>query len=282
MIRKRKKGWIEMNFVERDNLEELNTEELYLLIKGEILPRHIAIIMDGNGRWAEKRGLPRLAGHREGIKSVRDAATLCRELDISALTIYAFSVENWMRPRREVVTLMSLLEQYLQKELNTLMKNEIRFKTIGWIDQLPASVIKWIRKVEDKTEKNDKMILTLALSYSGRAEIVDAINKIIQDYKNGRLKDEKMTELILSGYLYTNFLPEPDLLIRTSGETRLSNFLLWEIAYTELYFTKTLWPDFRRRDMLLAILDYQKRERRFGLIKKQVSGEDMKGSGVAQ
>lgn len=282
MIRKRKKGWIEMNFVERDNLEELNTEELYLLIKGEVLPRHIAIIMDGNGRWAEKRGLPRLAGHREGIKSVRDAVTLCRELGISALTIYAFSVENWMRPRREVVTLMNLLEEYLQRELKTLLKNEVRFKTIGRIEQLPASVIRWIRNVEEKTEKNDKMTLTLALSYSGRTEITDAVNKIINDYNNGRLKDREITELTFSGYLYTNFLPEPDLLIRTSGEARLSNFLLWEIAYTELYFTGTLWPDFRKRELLLAILDYQKRERRFGLIKKQVSGKDMKGSGVAQ
>lgn len=271
-----------MDYFNLDNIEGLTVEELSSLVKEGVIPRHIAIIMDGNGRWAEKRGLPRIAGHREGIKSVRDAATLCRELEISALTIYAFSVENWMRPRREVLMLMKLLEEYLQKELNTMMKNGIRFKTIGRIEQLPASVIEWIRKTEEKTKENDNMILTLALSYSGRTEIVDAINKIINDYKEGRLKDEKITELILSGYLYTNFLPEPDLLIRTSGETRLSNFLLWEVAYTELYFTKTLWPDFRKRDMLLAILDYQRRERRFGLTGKQVIRKDLKGSGVAQ
>ena len=271
-----------MKSLDSVNLKELNTEELCLLVKGGMLPRHIAIIMDGNGRWAEKRGLRRLAGHREGIKSVRDAATLCRELEISALTIYAFSIENWMRPRREVATLMKLLEEYLQRELETMMKNEIRFKTIGRIEQLPDSVVNWIRKVEETTEKNNKMILTLALSYSGRAEIVDAINKIVKDYKGGTLEDEKITESILSGYLYTNFLPDPDLLIRTSGETRLSNFLLWEIAYTELYFTKTLWPDFRKRDMLLAILDYQKRERRFGLVTEQVMSKGLKGTGGAQ
>lgn len=271
-----------MDWLEKDNLEELTTEELYLLIKGGVLPRHIAIIMDGNGRWAEKRGLSRIAGHREGIKSVREAATLCRELEIQALTIYAFSVENWRRPKKEVVTLMSLLEEYLQKEIDTLMENDIRFKTIGRIEQLPVSVIRWIRRTEEKTKENAKMILTLALSYSGRAEIVDAINMIIHDYKDGRLKDGNITEFVLSGYLYTNFLPEPDLLIRTSGETRLSNFLLWQIAYAELYFTKTLWPDFRKRDMLLAILDYQKRERRFGLIGKQAMEKELKGSSGAQ
>lgn len=271
-----------MDCLKGNNLEELTTEEICLLVKEGDLPSHIAIIMDGNGRWAEKRGLPRLAGHREGIKSVRDAVTLCRELGISALTIYAFSVENWMRPRREVITLMSLLEEYLQRELKTLLKNEVRFKTIGRIEQLPASVIRWVRNVEEKTEKNDKMTLTLALSYSGRSEITDAVNKIINDYKNGSLKDKDITEHTFSGYLYTNFLPEPDLLIRTSGEARLSNFLLWEIAYTELYFTATLWPDFRKRDMLLAILDYQKRERRFGLIKEQVAGKGIKRSRGAQ
>ncbi|MEK7307378.1 MAG: polyprenyl diphosphate synthase, partial [Nitrospirota bacterium] len=183
-----------MDCLKGNNLEELTTDEICLLVKEGDLPSHIAIIMDGNGRWAEKRGLPRLAGHREGIKSVRDAVTLCRELGISALTIYAFSVENWMRPRREVVTLMNLLEEYLQRELKTLLKNEVRFKTIGRIEQLPASVIRWIKNVEKKTEKNDKMILTLALSYSGRTEITDAVNKIINDYNNGSLKDKEITE----------------------------------------------------------------------------------------
>jgi len=235
------------------------------------MPGHIAIIMDGNGRWARMRGLPRIAGHREGIKSVREIVTFCREVGIEVLTIYAFSAENWKRPELEVKALMMFLEEYLQRELKTLMDNNIRFMTIGQTDKLPGSVKKWIEKVEKKTEHNTSMILNIALSYGGRTEIVDAILRIMNDITNGVIKPENIDSKLFSNYLYTKGLPDPDLMIRTSGETRISNFLLWQIAYAELYFTKTLWPDFRRHDLLLAILDYQHRERRFGMIEEQIT-----------
>lgn len=250
---------------------DLTDEELLELIDRKRLPEHIAVIMDGNGRWAGIRGLPRIAGHREGINSVREIVTSCREIGIKILTIYAFSAENWKRPELEVNTLMAFLEEYLQKELNTLMKNNIRFMTIGQIGKLPGSVRKWIRKVEKETENNRAMILNLALSYGGRTEIVDAIKSIAEDVVNGRISLKEIDINLFSNYLYTKGLSDPDLMIRTSGETRVSNFLLWQIAYTELYFTKTLWPDFRRHDLLLAILDYQQRERRFGRVEEQIS-----------
>ena len=256
---------------ENIDLDHLSDEELIELMDKDHMPGHIAIIMDGNGRWARMRGLPRIAGHREGIKSVREIVTFCREVGIEVLTIYAFSAENWKRPELEVKALMMFLEEYLQRELKTLMDNNIRFMTIGQTDKLPGSVKKWIEKVEKKTEHNTSMILNIALSYGGRTEIVDAILRIMNDITNGAIKPENIDSKLFSNYLYTKGLPDPDLMIRTSGETRISNFLLWQIAYSELYFTKTLWPDFRRRDLLLAILDYQHRERRFGMIEEQIT-----------
>ena len=256
---------------EKINLEDMTEEELVELIDRDHMPAHVAIIMDGNGRWARTRGLPRIAGHREGIKSVRDIVTSCREIGVKVLTIYAFSAENWKRPELEVNTLMTFLEEYLQKELKTLMDNNIRFMTIGQFNKLPGSVQKWIRKVEKETEHNNSMVLNIALSYGGRTEIVDAIKVIAKDVLDGRLLPDAIDKNLFSKYLYTSGLPDPDLMIRTSGETRISNFLLWQIAYAELYFTKTLWPDFRRHDLLLAILDYQHRERRFGMVEEQIS-----------
>ena len=256
---------------ENIDLDHLSDEELIELMDKDHMPGHIAIIMDGNGRWARMRGLPRIAGHREGIKSVREIVTFCREVGIEVLTIYAFSAENWKRPELEVKALMMFLEEYLQRELKTLMDNNIRFMTIGQTDKLPGSVKKWIEKVEKKTEHNTSMILNIALSYGGRTEIIDAILRIMNDITNGAIKPENIDSKLFSNYLYTKGLPDPDLMIRTSGETRISNFLLWQIAYAELYFTKTLWPDFRRHDLLLAILDYQHRERRFGMIEEQIT-----------
>ncbi len=258
---------------ESENFEpgNLSYQELHELIDKDRLPGHIAIIMDGNGRWARSRGFLRLAGHREGIKSVRDVVTCCREIGVKVLTIYAFSAENWKRPELEVRTLMMFLEEFLRKELRTLMDNNIRFMTIGQTDKLPESVQRWLRKVVKETSDNDAMILNVALSYGGRTEIVEAVRHIARDVESGLLKPQDVTSRLFSGYLHTRELPDPDLMIRTSGETRVSNFLLWQMAYTELYFTKTLWPDFRRRDLLLAILDYQQRERRFGMVEEEIS-----------
>ena len=253
------------------NQDNLSYQELFELIDKDRLPRHIAIIMDGNGRWARSRGFLRLAGHREWIKSVRDIVTCCREIGIKVLTIYAFSAENWKRPELEVRTLMMFLEEFLRKELKTLMDNNIRFMTIGQTDKLPESVQRWLRKVAKETADNDVMVLNVALSYGGRTEIVEAVRHIAKDAASGILLPQDVTSKTVSDYLYTRGLPDPDLMIRTSGETRISNFLLWQMAYTELYFTKTLWPDFRRRDLLLAIMDYQQRERRFGMVEGEIS-----------
>ena len=247
-------------------LETLSENELLELIRQRPMPAHIAVIMDGNGRWAKEKGLTRIFGHREGIHSVREVITLCRELEVEVLTIYAFSVENWKRPELEINTLMLLLEEYLQKELQTMMDNDIRFRAIGRIEKLPAAVIQSIRRVEEATRLNKTMTLNIALNYGGRTEIIDAVQKIYRDVQKGILSFNDINENIFGDYLYTKGLADPDLMIRTSGEERISNFLLWQVAYTELYFSKTLWPDFRRKDLLLAILDYQKRERRFGKI----------------
>lgn len=256
----------------------LSEKRLVALLNKGRLPQHVAIIMDGNGRWAEMRGLPRIAGHREGIRSVKEVVTTCRKLGIYALTIYAFSLENWRRPQQEIRELMSLLKEYLKKELPTLMKHGIRFRTIGRIERLPESVIRQIAETEAATRGNDKMVLTIALSYGGRTEIVDAMRKILVDFQRGILTLDQVDEVRLGHYLSTAGLPDPDLMIRTSGEARISNFLLWQMAYTELYFTKTLWPDFRRRDFLRALLNFQSRERRFGLVQGQIK----KQSGVGQ
>ncbi len=229
------------------------------------LPAHIAIIMDGNGRWARRRNLPRVAGHRAGIEPVRSTVETCSRLGIQALTLYAFSVENWKRPRPEVDMLWRLLRIYLRQELPSLMRNGIRFTCMGRLDGLPTQVRQDLENSIDATARNSGLRLNVAINYSGRSELVDAVNAIVEDARlEGRLRDLRIDEESIAARLYTAGLPDPDLLIRTSGEKRLSNFLLWQIAYAELYVTDTLWPDFRRADLLNAILDYQKRDRRFG------------------
>ena len=245
-------------------------EKLLATAKQGPLPRHVAIIMDGNGRWAQERGLPRIAGHRAGIRSVREIVTLARELEIPCLTLYAFSLENWQRPPREITQLMGLLEQYLKRELKMLKAQDIKVKTIGMTHDLPPRVVHWIRTVEEETRLCRKMTLVLALSYGGRAEIVMAARRLMNEACLGRLRGDDVDEACFTRHLDTDGLPDPDLMIRTSGEARISNFLLWQMAYTELYFTKTPWPDFHRRDLLQALLDYQRRERRFGLVREQV------------
>ena len=229
------------------------------------LPAHIAIIMDGNGRWARRRNLPRVAGHKAGMEPVRNTVETCTRLGIQALTLYAFSAENWKRPRTEVDMLWRLLRLYLSRELPDLLRNGIRFTCMGRLDQLPPQVRQELETASEATAHNTGMRLNVAINYSGRAELVDALNAILEDARlEGRLRDLRIDEQAIASRLYTAGLPDPDLLIRTSGEMRISNFLLWQIAYAELYVTDTLWPDFRRADLLHAVLDYQKRDRRFG------------------
>ena len=239
-------------------------------IDQERLPRHVAIIMDGNGRWAERHALGRIAGHRKGSEAVRNVVRFCRKLGISYLTLYAFSSENWSRPAAEVGALMRLLVQYLRSEEREMMENGIRLSTIGRVDLLPPKVRDALKETMEKTAGNRQMTLILALNYGGRDEILDAARKMIADHDAGALKLEDLSTETLSSYLYTSGVPDPDLLIRTSGEFRISNFLLWQAAYTEFYFTEVLWPDFREKHLVEAIADYQKRERRFGLTSEQV------------
>ncbi|OGP32521.1 MAG: di-trans,poly-cis-decaprenylcistransferase [Deltaproteobacteria bacterium GWC2_42_11] len=234
------------------------------------LPRHIAIIMDGNGRWAKMRTLNRIQGHRKGVEKAKEIVNHCSELGIEYLTLYAFSQENWSRPKAEVNALMGLLKNHLKSELKMMTENNIRFMSIGNISQLPVSVQKIISEVEEETSSNSGMQLNLALSYSGRLEIVEAVKKLAEDVMDKKIAIKDITEDMFSGYLYTGDMPDPDLLIRTSGEMRISNFLLWQAAYTELYVTETLWPDFTSTHLLEAILDYQHRERRFGLTAEQL------------
>jgi len=240
-----------------------------LVLKGN-LPGHVAIIMDGNGRWARKRRLPRISGHKVGMESVREVTSLSRELGIKILTLYAFSQENWKRPQSEVKALMSLLREYLSREIKTLIEKGIRLRAIGEIEKLPPKALDVINEAMEKTSRNKALILNVALSYGGRSEIIEAVKKAFRDIEGGKFLISDLNETIFENYLETSGLPDPDLLIRTSGEKRISNFLLWQSAYTEFYFTETLWPDFRRREMLLAILDYQQRERRFGLTREQI------------
>ncbi|MBI1788483.1 MAG: isoprenyl transferase [Acidobacteria bacterium] len=229
------------------------------------LPAHIAIIMDGNGRWAKRRSLPRVAGHKAGIGPVRATVETCARLGIQVLTLYAFSVENWKRPRAEVETLWRLLRFYLRRELPDLQKNGIRLEAIGRLDALPAQVRAELEEVIEATSRNHGLLVNLAINYGGRSELVDAINAILDAARiEGTLDGLKVDEEMIARRLYTGQSPDPDLLIRTSGEMRISNFLLWQIAYSELYITETLWPDFTRSDLLRAILDFQKRDRRFG------------------
>src|SRR5688500_8550755 len=226
----------------------------------ERLPVHIAVIMDGNGRWAAQRHLPRVEGHRAGIDAVRDTVETAARLGIRVLTLYAFSVENWKRPADEVGTLMLLLKRYLRSELNTLLKNDIRFRVIGRMEELAADIQDELRVAIDRTSKNAGMLFNIALNYGGRAEIVDAARRAIE----AGVRPQDLDEERFARFLYTAGQPDPDLLIRTSGEMRVSNYLLWQIAYAEIYVTRTLWADFGRRHLLDAVLAYQKRERRYG------------------
>lgn len=229
------------------------------------LPAHIAIIMDGNGRWARQRNMPRIAGHQAGVDPVRSAVETCARMGIEALTLYAFSVENWKRPRHEIETLWRLLRFYLRREVPNLLQNNIQLFALGRLQALPAAAREELEAAVAKTSRNSGLKVNLALNYGGRAEIVDAVNAIIEEARRGRAFYEiAVDEQMISDHLYTAHVPDPDLLIRTSGEMRVSNFLLWQIAYAELYVTETLWPDFTRTDLLQAILDYQKRDRRFG------------------
>ena len=231
------------------------------------LPRHVAIIMDGNGRWAAGRHLPRVEGHRAGIDAVRDTVETSARLGISVLTLYAFSVENWKRPPTEVSTLMGLLKHYLRRELQTLLRNNIRFQVIGRMGDLPADVRGELNRAMERTRTSTGLLFNIALNYGGRAEITDAVQRLLADVVANGKDPAAITEESLSSYLYTAGQPDPDLLIRTSGELRISNFLLWQAAYSEIHVTDTLWPDFRRIHLLEAVLDYQRRDRRFGGLK---------------
>ncbi|MEN6318979.1 MAG: isoprenyl transferase [Syntrophaceae bacterium] len=239
------------------------------------LPQHIAIIMDGNGRWAEKHTLGRISGHKQGAKSVKITVRACREIGIKYLTLYALSIENLLRPQEEVGALMDLLGKYLRSELKEMLEHGIRLTTIGNIDAIKDSVRKTLREAIEKTAHNKGMVLNLALSYGGRDEIVDAVRDIVKDSHNGKITPQDISKALISRYLYTKDIPDPDLVIRTSGEYRLSNFLLWQSAYTEFYFTDVLWPDFRRNHLIDAIADFQQRERRFGLTSEQIQGDGL-------
>ena len=236
----------------------------------ENLPKHLAIIMDGNGRWAKKQGLIRAIGHENGTKSVRITVETCAKLGIENLTLYAFSTENWNRPKLEVETLMKLLISSLKKELKTLVDNNIRLNSIGNLERLPKSAQKELLEVIEKTKNNTRMVLTLALNYGAREEMLNAVKIISDKVKNNIISIDTIDESIINQHLYTQNLPDVDLLIRTSGEHRISNFLLWQIAYAELYFTEVLWPDFKEEDLYEAIISYQKRERRFGKTSEQI------------
>ena len=237
----------------------------YKVEQGSI-PKHIAIIMDGNGRWAKEKNLPRISGHRQGINSVREITRVCGEIGVKYLTLYTFSTENWNRPQNEVNALMRLLLNTINTEVRELNKNNVCFKTIGDIDQLPMITKKGIQDGEELTKNNTGLNLCLALSYGSRQEIINGVRRISEKVKNGIMKIEQINEESFSKELYTSEFPDPDLLIRTSGENRISNFLLWQIAYSEIYLTETYWPDFDEGELIKSLLDYQSRERRFGKV----------------
>jgi undecaprenyl diphosphate synthase len=251
--------------------KEPGIAELRAKLDTSIMPRHVAIIMDGNGRWAVRRGMPRIMGHKRGAETVRNVVELCRKLGIEVLTLYAFSDENWGRPRQEVSFLMNMLGGYLRSEIKTMKANGIRFRTIGRTDRLPRTAQKWVEKAVSETAGNAGMVLNLALSYGGRGEILEAIKRIQSSVDI----PEELDEQQFSACLDTAGLPDPDLIVRTSGEKRISNFLLWQAAYAELYFTDVLWPDFNEKELLAALLDFQGRQRRFGLTEAQLE----RGSG---
>jgi undecaprenyl diphosphate synthase len=243
--------------------------EKKLLIRSDNIPKHVAVIMDGNGRWAKDKGMNRIFGHKNAITAVRDTIEAAAEIGTEAITLYAFSTENWKRPKLEVNALMGLLINSLNKELSTLQKNEVRLNTIGDINTLPNNAQKTLKEVVNKTKNNKKIVLTLALSYGAREEIVNTIKNISKKVVNKELSIEEIDEKIINNHLYTFNLPDVDLMIRTSGEQRISNFLLWQMAYAELYFTNILWPDFRKEHFYDAIIEYQNRERRFGKTSEQ-------------
>jgi len=247
-------------------VEQPGSEALLRELDPARLPRHVAVIMDGNGRWAAQKHLPRIAGHRAGADAVRRTVESAARLGLECLTLYAFSTENWKRPRFEIRALMDLLVEYLRKELHSLKENNIQFRMIGRSDELHLSVLEQIRKAELATFQNTGLRLNIALNYGGRAEIVDAFRALACEVAAGRLNPAEINEETIHNNLYTNSLPDPDLLIRTSGEMRVSNFLLWQIAYSEIHVTGTLWPDFGERDLLLALSEYQKRDRRYGRV----------------
>jgi len=243
-------------------------------IRAETIPRHVAVIMDGNGRWAERRGLDRVQGHRAGIEAVRATVRAAHELGVRFLTLYAFSTENWSRPKGEVDALMGLLEHYLAVELEELDRNGIRLRAIGRLDRLPEVARVKLEEALERTRDNSEMTVVFALSYGGRTEIADAARKLARDVEQGKLDPEQIDEKTFAAYLYDPEIPDPDLLIRSGGEARVSNFLLWQIAYAELHVTDVMWPDFRKNDLVEAVWDYQQRERRYGLTSAQVQSGD--------
>jgi undecaprenyl diphosphate synthase len=252
----------------------LNQRAQKPVIPKESLPRHIAIIMDGNGRWAKQRGYPRVMGHREGIKSVREVVEVCGELGVEVLTLYTFSTENWRRPREEVSALMKLLLKTIQKEIRELIRNNVRLTVIGNLEHLPDAARESMEAAIQKTEANTGLNLNLALSYGSREELVRAVKRIAIQVKQGKLDPETVSSQTIQNNLYTSKIPDPDLLIRTSGEFRISNFLLWQLAYTEIYVTDVLWPDFRKADLIKAIENYRRRERRFGKVSEQLKRQN--------
>lgn len=247
-------------------------KEMKELIKAELLPRHIAVIMDGNGRWAKGKGAARVFGHKNAIKAVRDVTEGCAELGVEYLTLFAFSTENWNRPRHEVSALMELLVSTLSSEIKTLMDNDIKLSMIGDWNSLPKKNQRELTEAMQKTKDNKKMTLVLALSYSGRWDLTQAMKNMAKEIEKGALTAEDIEQQLIDKYLNTSGIPDPELLIRTSGEQRISNFLLWQMAYTEFFITETLWPDFRREDLYKAVISYQERERRFGKTSEQLKG----------
>ena len=243
---------------------EPSERELLAEIDLSRLPKHIAIIMDGNGRWAEKRGMPRAVGHRAGVESLRGIIKLCRELEIGVLTVYAFSTENWKRPHEEITVLMDLLVEYFNKEVNSLHREGVRINPIGRLEDLPRQAAEALKSAIKMTKQNNRLIFNIAINYGGRMEIIEAVRAVASEVAEGLYQVEQVDAELFSKHLFTTGLPEPDLLIRPSGDFRISNFLLWQLAYTEFWFTDVLWPEFKRVHMLRAIVDYQRRIRRFG------------------
>ncbi len=270
-----------MLFLKKENILDWHSEQdiddklvQQELLKEGLLPKHLAVIMDGNGRWATEKNLSRTEGHKEGIESVRDIVKASSQIGIQHLTLYVFSIENWKRPISEVGILMKLLEHFLKIELEDLHNNNVRISSIGKLSSLPKIIQKLLQSAINTTKENTGLNLTLALSYSGRWDIVRAVQMLALDVRRGKVSPEDISEKLFSDYLQTNSMPDPDLLIRTSGEMRLSNFLLWELAYSEIYITDKYWPEFRRNDLYLALENYMKRERRFGKTSAQLSNDN--------